>query len=184
MLENLFQFHYKKFFLNKTARFLAKYVSPNQITLICLLLGIAILPALFFHQNWAAIVLLIASGYLDTLDGEVARLQSLSSDIGSMLDIISDRIVEASVIIGLFLVDPGARGLLSLIMLASILICITSFLVVGIFTHNDSYKSFHYSPGIMERAEAFIFFILMILFPGLFKLLAILFSVLVFITAI
>jgi len=141
------------------------------------------LPALLWHQNGLAIFLLIFSGFLDTIDGEVARLQSLSSDIGSMLDIISDRIVEASVIIGLFLVNPSDRGLVSLCMMASILICIASFLVVGIFTQNNSYKRFHYSPGLMERAEAFIFFIAMIMLPSFFSLIGILFCILVLLTA-
>ena len=69
-------------------------------------------------------------------------------------------------------------------MLGSMLLCITSFLVVGIFVANDSHKSFHYNPGIMERAEAFIFFIAMMLWPSAFVGLAMLFSLLVTLTAI
>lgn len=44
-------------------------------------------------------------------------------------------------------------------------------------------KNFHYSPGVMERAEAFIFFIAMMLWPSAFGKLAALFSVLVLFTA-
>lgn len=183
MLENILKLHYKRFFLDKIAHYLAKYMTPNKITLCALIVGMCVLPALLFHQNWLAIFFLVLSGYLDSVDGEVARLQSRSSDIGSMLDIISDRIVEASVIIGLFLVNPLDRALLSLCMLASILICITSFLVVGIFTQNNSYKSFHYSPGLMERAEAFLFFIVMILFPRFFSEISTLFCIIVLLTA-
>lgn len=184
MLESIFKFHYKRFFLNEVAKIFARYFTPNQITIASLVTGIAVLPALLWHKNMIAIFLLVLSGYLDSVDGEVARLQSLSSDVGSMLDIISDRIVEASVIIGLFLVNPLSRGLISLCMMASILICITSFLIVGIFTQNNSYKSFHYSPGLMERAEAFIFFLMMIILPHFFASIGILFCFLVLLTAV
>ena len=59
----------------------------------------------------------------------------------------------------------------------------TSFLVVGIFSENKSQKGFHYSPGLMERPEAFLFFAMMMLLPTLFSALALLFTFLVFLTA-
>ena len=58
------------------------------------------------------------------------------------------------------------------------------FLVVGIVSDMVSNKTFYYSPGLMERAEAFLFFTLMILFPSQFIWLGILFSVLALFTAI
>lgn len=183
MIENYLRPRYQKFAVDNIAKRCSQYVTPNQITIISCLTGLSILPALVFHQTWLAIVLLLLSGYLDTLDGTVARLQGSTTSFGTVLDILSDRIVEATIIIGLFLVAPEQRGLLTLCMLTSVLLCVSSFLVVGIFTPNESTKSFYYSPGIMERAEAFIFFGLMILFPSQFTLLAIVFSELVLLTA-
>ncbi len=133
---------------------------------------------------YLAFTLLIITGYLDILDGSVARAVGYPSSIGAVLDIVSDRIVEFSVIVGLFAVDPVSRGLICLLMSGSVLICITSFLVVGIFVPNTGEKSFHYSPGLMERSEAFLFFGLMMLFPSLFMWLGILFVVLVALTAV
>ena len=69
-------------------------------------------------------------------------------------------------------------------MLMSILICITSFLVVGIFSPNTSEKGFFYSPGFIERGEAFLFFIVMAIFPSLFPFFSLLFFSLVFLTAL
>jgi len=92
--------------------------------------------------------------------------------------------VEFAVILGLFFVDANERALPSLVMLGSILLCITTFLVVGIFVENQSVKSFFYSPGLIERAEAFIFFSIMILFPSTFMVAAYLFSALTFFSAI
>ncbi len=79
--------------------------------------------------------------------------------------------------------DSTQHSLVCLLMLASIALCTNSFLVAGIFNKNHSDKSFHYSPGLMERAEAFIFFILMMALPAQFNLLGYLFVLLVTLTA-
>ena len=124
------------------------------------------------------------TGFLDTLDGSLARHLKTTSPKGTVFDITSDRLVEFSIILGLYAFDPTHRALGTLLMLGSVLICVTSFLVVGIFEDNQTEKGFHYSPGIMERAEAFLFFGAMILFPSYFMILAILFTSLVFLTAV
>ena len=158
-------------------------LSPIMITFASLLTGLAVLPCLFWGERVLALVLLASSGYLDVLDGSLARHQGQSSAKGAVLDILSDRTVEFAVIMGLCLVDPASRALTCLWMSGSVLLCVTSFLVVGIFEQNSSHKSFHYSPGIMERAEAFAFFAVMIAWPASFAFLAPVFAVLVGLTA-
>lgn len=182
MLEQNLRHHYQKWFVDPIAKAFQHHINPLYITILSGLLGLLVIPALYCSKIALALLLLVASGYLDTLDGTVARQTKTSSAFGSAMDIVTDRLVEISAVIGLWLVDPIHRGLLSLLMLASMLLCITSFLVVGIFTSNDSHKGFHYSPGIMERAEAFIFFILMMLLPIYFVPLSILFIILVMLT--
>ena len=157
-------------------------VSPALLTLIGLLFGLLVPFFLAWHFSFLALVALVASGFLDTLDGSVARSQKVTSNRGAVFDILADRAVEGGVILGLYFYDP-TRSLLCLLMMGSILLCITSFLVVGVFQANTSEKSFHYSPGLIERAEAFIFFSLMILMPQFFTVLAILFVTLVLFTA-
>lgn len=182
MLEKKLRHHYQTWFVDPIAKAIQHRINPLQMTMLSGLLGLLVIPALYYSKIALALLLLVASGYFDTLDGTVARQTKTSSDFGSVMDIVTDRLVEISVVIGLWLVDPTHRAFLSLLMLASMLLCITSFLVVGIFTSNDSYKGFHYSPGIMERAEAFIFFIFMILLPMYFAPLSILFIILVMLT--
>jgi len=182
MLEENLRHHYQKWFVDPVAKAIHHHINPLYITILSGLLGLLVIPALYYSKIALALLLLVASGYLDTLDGTVARQTKTSSAFGSAMDIVTDRLVEISAVIGLWLVDPTHRAFLSLLMLASMLLCITSFLVVGIFTSNDSHKGFHYSPGIMERAEAFIFFILMMLLPMYFVPLSILFIILVMLT--
>ncbi len=159
-------------------------LNPIGISLCSLIAGLMIPTFLGMQCPLFAICFLVVSGFLDTLDGSLARSLSTDSNRGAAIDITFDRIVEIAIILGLFLVEPKVRGLYCLLMLASILICITTFLVVGIFTANGSKKSFYYSPGIIERTEAFLFFAAMILFPKAFVLLSVLFSLLVTLTGL
>ena len=184
MIEPYIRPLYQKILGDPLALMIGKVFSPNAVTLLSVLTGVGIIPALLSDHPTLALVLLVVSGLLDTLDGTVARLFHKESAYGTALDIIGDRVVEFSIVLGLFLVSPETRALVCFIMLGSILVCITSFLVVGIFSNNESHKSFHYSPGLMERPEAFVFFGAMILFPDHFQLLAFFFSFLVLLTAV
>jgi len=183
MIESYLSLLYQKHIGEPSAKIIGKALSPNQITFVSCLLGVLVLPALVWGQALIATILLLLSGYLDTLDGTVARLKGKSSPVGAVMDIVADRIVEFAVILGLFAIDPIKRGWIAMFMLGSCFICVTSFLVVGIFIPNQSQKSFHYNPGLIERAEAFCFFILMIWIPQLFLVLGIIFTILVFLTS-
>jgi len=185
MIDSSFRSLYQKFLIDPFLSLpFAKKLSPMKATFIGLLLGVSVAPLLAFHFSWAAIVCLVISGYFDTLDGSLARAQKKASSLGAVFDITSDRLVEFSVIFGLFLYNPALRAIPSFLMLGSVLLCITSFLVVGVFSQNQSEKSFHYSFGIMERTEAFIFWTVMILFPQTFSFLAYTFTFLVFLTTV
>lgn len=178
MLERLARPVFQKLFVDAPVRLLLPLrLNPDLLTAAGGLCGVAAAPLLYFKLPWAALGALLVSGWLDTLDGSYARARGVSSEKGSALDIVFDRAVEFSVTLGLYLYAPG-RGLECLAMLGAMLLCVTSFLVVGIFEKNDSAKSFHYSEGMMERAEAFIFFGAMMLFPAWFAPLAWLFAAL------
>ena len=155
---------------------------PLFLTFLSGVLGILTCVLIALHFRSLALIPLILSGYLDVLDGSLARHLSRSSPKGAIFDIFTDRLVEFSIILGLYLAYPQTRALPIILMLGSIFLCVTSFLVVGIFTENTASKSFHYSPGLIERAEAFLFFGAMILFPSFFRPLAYLFVALVLLT--
>lgn len=184
MLEETIRPAYQRLLVDPVVRRIGFSLVPTDITLLAGGLGLLFIPALLFATPLAAVIILVLSGYCDTLDGSLARYQNNATSLGSVLDIMVDRFVEFSVILGLYLANPAERALAVIMMLGSILLCITSFLVVGIFTPNHSHKSFHYSPGLMERAEAFFFFILMALMPNYFNWLAWLFTGLVLVTAL
>ena len=185
MIEQNIRASFQSFFVDPVALVLMRKVKPNTVTWLAGAFGLSIFPVLvFFHNPWLAVTLLAISGYFDTLDGTIARMGECTSEWGAVLDIVMDRVVEVVVILSLFMVVPESRGLACVCMLSSILLCVTSFLVVGVFSENNSSKGFFYSPGLMERAEAFLFFSLMMLYPPAFTWLGGLFSVLVMYTAV
>ena len=185
MLERYIRNYYQAIFVNPLARLLNKtgYFTPNWITLFAVITGV--LAAIGLFANWPifACILLLLSGYLDTLDGTLARLSKKNTITGTVLDITADRLVEFLIVLGLYSISPINRATVCLWLLGGFLLCVTSFLVVGIFTEKKGEKGFSYSPGLIERPETFLFFILMILFPVLFYWLAWLLVILVFYTA-
>lgn len=163
--------------------FASRHIQPKTITLFACIFGLTAAIFVATDHAYLGAFFLFLSGYFDCLDGTVSRLTRQESDKGALFDIFSDRLVEFAIIFALFWLHPY-RATLCLAMLGSVLLCITSFLTVAIFTTDQGEKSFHYSPGIMERTEAFAFFLALILFPSAFVVLGSLFTLLVTFTAL
>lgn len=183
MIESRFRAIYQRLIIEPILPWLA-WCTPLWLTAFAGFAGILFVPLAVARYKLLAVTALLISGFLDTLDGSLARAQARQTPLGSVLDIVVDRFVEFCAVLGLFLIEPTERALPCIAMLGAMLLCVTSFLVVGIFSENDGDKGFHYSAGLMERAEAFIFFILMIVLPAYFQLAAWAFVLLVTITAI
>lgn len=186
MLEQHFRAYYQKILVDPFVELLVKisFISANIITLIAAAFGFLAGISIALHWTISALILLLLSGWLDTIDGSFARATQTSSNHGSVFDIVGDRVVEFSMLFGLYLYAPTTRATAAICMLGSFFLCITSFLVVAIFTENNSNRSFYYSPGLIERAEVFVFFVLMMLLPSLFNVLAWLLTVLVLYTTV
>jgi phosphatidylglycerophosphate synthase len=185
MLEKWIRPAYQRYIIQPIMPFFSYFFTPCQTTIIGGVLGLVAAMLLPLHHFRLATLLLLLSGIFDTLDGSLARYTTCASNFGCVLDIFTDRIVEAAIVFGLFLIDISHRAIPTLLMLISIMLCVTSFLAVGIFASNDkAEKSFFYSAGLIERLEAFVFFIAMIWLPHLFIPIAYLFSSLVLITSL
>ena len=82
-----------------TRLFLMTSLTPNQITLIAMAVGLAG-AACFWAGGYAAGVagaaLVLLSAWIDCTDGEVARLKFQESPMGGMLDIWADNVVHAA----------------------------------------------------------------------------------------
>ncbi|HYK63378.1 MAG TPA: CDP-alcohol phosphatidyltransferase family protein [Patescibacteria group bacterium] len=135
-------------------------VSANVATIAAAIAGIAAGFAFATaHLTWAVILLAI-SALLDALDGTIARECAAPSAVGGVLDLSADRIVEACVIVGIAWRDP-ALYLPALILVVTWYVNITIFLAVGAALEGPGTKLIEYPPGILERTEAIIFFVVL-----------------------
>lgn len=95
---------YTKWLIEPIARFFIKIgASPNDITILGLLLttGIAVLLAMGYLRL-AGFLMIIGAG-ADGVDGTMARMQGRSSRFGAFLDSTLDRYSEAVTLLGLFI---------------------------------------------------------------------------------
>ncbi|KQU57181.1 CDP-alcohol phosphatidyltransferase family protein [Rossellomorea marisflavi] len=152
--------------IETTARsFLKAGFTPNGVTVAAFIIGGG--TGLVYYAGFPilAVLLLWLSGFLDAVDGSMARLTK-PSPFGTVMDVTFDRIVEISVILGVAAVHPKAMWPL-LLLSVSIIISMTIFLTVGAVSEKESGKSFYYQAGLAERTEGFILFSLMMLFPSI-----------------
>lgn len=90
----------RKVSLALSRRLLHTRVTPNQISVFSLLLGLA--SALLFLPEWGLLhvvgaLLLLLSSIVDGCDGELARLRYQESRLGSWLDFLGDNLVHMAV---------------------------------------------------------------------------------------
>ncbi|MGL5087859.1 MAG: CDP-alcohol phosphatidyltransferase family protein [Cetobacterium sp.] len=137
-------------------------LTANVVTVIAMLIGTlsGVLTALDF--NILGVIALWFSGYLDAVDGTIARETKTSSLFGTVMDITFDRLVEGSVIIGVAY-RYAEFSFISLLLAISIIISMTVFLTTGPLAANKGEKTFYYQAGLAERTEGFIMLSLMIL---------------------
>lgn len=171
-------------FIEKGANFFIKLkLSADSVTILALLLGIFASILLYFNQNIIAVLILWLSGYLDAVDGAIARKTNSSSSFGTVLDITSDRIVEIGIIIvtGIKFVDVRFN---LIILLSCILLSMVIFLTVGAVSEKSGIKSFYYQAGVAERSEGFIMFSIMMLSKTYLGIVINIFAFIILITAL
>lgn len=170
--------------INSGASFLLKLkLTANNVTIIALLIGILTSVFIYFDMNIIAVLTLWISGYLDAVDGAIARKINTTSLFGTLMDITFDRIVETCMILVLALKYVDAR-MSFIILLICIIISMTIFLTVGALVEKKGIKSFYYQAGVAERSEGFIMFSLIILLPKYILFFTNIFSFIIFITII
>jgi len=95
-----------------------------------------------------AIVVLIIIGFLDLVDGELARARGESTPLGSFLDSFTDRVVDVVVIGGLILLEFNTLIVYSLMAI--------SLLVSYCRAKGESLNLKVEGVGLVERAERLI----------------------------
>lgn len=81
--------------------FAALGLSPNGWTLLSLVPAVAGMAALSLHSLAAGLALFVLSGFIDMVDGAVARATGQSTTKGAFIDGVVDRYVELMLYLGL-----------------------------------------------------------------------------------
>jgi len=139
-----------RYIIRKISGFISGFLSrtpvtPNQVTIISLILGI-ISGVLFslgeYTYTITAGLLYFLSTVFDQCDGEVARLKQMETEFGRKLDIIVDAIVNAVIVIGIMIAVYVRMGS-NLIIIAGFLAMtgITISLLMTTYFSHDSKKN-------------------------------------------
>ena len=137
-------------------------IGANVATVCALLVGIASGVAFARGDLMIGLIALALSALLDAVDGTIARECAAPSALGGVLDLTADRVVETFVIVGIAWRDP-ALYFPAMLLIGSRYVNITVFLAVGAALERHGPKLIDYPPGILERTEAIIFFVVLAL---------------------
>ncbi len=164
-------------------------ISADRVTLTGLGMGLAGAAAITFGYFELAMVLILASRFLDGLDGAVAR-EGKITDFGGYLDIVCDFAFYGAVPLAFVIYDPAQNGVAGAFLLTSFYVNGATFLAYsalaakrGMATTASGIKSIYYSNGLLEGTETIAFFVVLCVWPETFSLLAYVFGALCFATA-
>jgi CDP-diacylglycerol--glycerol-3-phosphate 3-phosphatidyltransferase len=123
------------------------FFSPNIVSLLALAssfaAGILYGGGFFFAGG----VVLLFSGFLDTLDGTIARLTNVSTRFGALLDSVLDRYADFFILTG-FLIYYRYKGMFFVILL----VILGSFMVSYVKARAESLGKIRVI-GLMQRPE-------------------------------
>ena len=177
--------------LNRLAALLGgSGITADAMTLFGFGLGAAAAAAVALDQVWLGLALFLMNRFADGLDGALARLHA-PTDRGGFLDIVLDFVAYGLLALGFAIRDPAAAALPAAFLLASFMGTGSSFLAYAVLaakrgqtTSLRGRKSFYHLGGLTEGTETIAFFALCLLLPQHFPLLAWIFGVLCWLTAL
>ena len=138
-------------------------ISPNGWTLLSLIPGFLGFLALFYKDMLLGLILFVICGFLDAVDGGVARVTRKITEKGGYLDGMVDRINEGFLLIGLMFFGlpdfifldsktPAYLWISLLLFVGSVLVSYSRAYAAQkrVITDEEILKSM---PGILERTE-------------------------------
>jgi len=157
-------------------------VAPNALTYAALAFGLMAAWLFYSGHGWLALLTLGISGLADAIDGRVARLGAGSTRWGGVLDLTFDRIVEAAVLLGIAAPHPDWH-LPALVLACTWYVNLCVFLAIGAASERPGEKLIVYPPGLLERSEALLLALVVVVTPRLAPAAAYVYAVLEVITA-
>jgi len=152
-------------------RLLSAGLTPDALTHAALVTGVLAGALFYVDHGWMAFVTVLLSGVLDAVDGRAARFGPGPTPWGGVLDLTSDRVVEAAILLGVAVPRPHLH-LPALVLATTWYVNLCVFLAVGAASKASgsppqSEKVIDYPPGLLERTEALLFAFVVVALPRL-----------------
>lgn len=136
---------------------------PNQITISAIFLASLGFLVIYSNQLLLGFSLFLISGFLDAIDGAVARAKNQKTKLGFFLDGVSDRIVEFLFILSfLFLPFPDIHKEFLLFTLLFFSLTIPYLKAYAEHSRTLTHEEALRMGGIFERSERLILFYLIL----------------------
>jgi len=163
-------------------------VTADRVTVAGFLVGVAAIGAVALGAHGSGLALFLVNRLGDGLDGALARRHRIT-DLGGFLDIVLDFLIYAGLVFAFALANPAANALAAAFLLFAFMGTGSSFLAFavmaarrGLESDRHGPKSLYYLGGLTEGTETILFFVLALLLPGSFPLLAVVFGAMCWIT--
>ncbi|MEA3334473.1 MAG: CDP-alcohol phosphatidyltransferase family protein [Chloroflexota bacterium] len=151
-------------FLEAVARFFQRLgVTPNQLTIIGLMLQAVVAVVIALGYLPLAGILLVLFSIFDAFDGTLARMTGRASTFGSFLDSTIDRYAEAIVLFGLLVYMTGIGDRTGILL---IYVSIVGSLLVSYTRAKAESLDIECKVGILTRAERIIVLVIGLVFSG------------------
>jgi len=140
-------------------------LKPNTLT--CIALAISVIAAGAIATNYLLIggFLVLLSGLFDILDGALARLTNKATRFGALLDSTFDRISDAALFLGLFILYLTNGGIVEMVLI--FLALVSSFLTSYVRARAEGI-GINCPVGLFTRAERVIILALGLLLNPLY----------------
>jgi CDP-diacylglycerol--glycerol-3-phosphate 3-phosphatidyltransferase len=142
------------YFTNPVVRILAKTpVSPNSLTLFNLMLASGSVALIVTANFLAAGIMVLVAGFLDMLDGALARHTNRITHFGAILDSTIDRLAEGFILLGILYFYANEGSVIGILLTGSVLLI--SFSVSYIKSRAEA-AGIECSVGVFTRSERVI----------------------------
>jgi CDP-diacylglycerol---glycerol-3-phosphate 3-phosphatidyltransferase len=141
-------------------------LTPNQVTVVGLMLTFVAATLVAFGQlRWAGVVLIFA-GTCDILDGALARSTHTSYTYGAFLDSTLDRYSEAAIYVGLAAYFVGMGGPLQRWLVLATLAALAGSMLVSYVRARAQSLGFTCDSGLFARPERVVVTVVGLIFGG------------------
>jgi CDP-diacylglycerol--glycerol-3-phosphate 3-phosphatidyltransferase len=141
-------------------------LTPNQVTVVGLVLTfVAAILVAFGQLRWAGVVLIFA-GTCDILDGALARSTHTSYTYGAFLDSTLDRYSEAAIYVGLAAFFVGMGGPLQRWLVLATLAALAGSMLVSYVRARAQSLGFTCDSGLFARPERVVVTVVGLIFGG------------------